>query len=775
MTCHKRANYCLYGTPISFFRGMMGIRSVNINVEGIANCEKVVAQIAPGQRLDEECTMKKVAVFAFLFFGISLIAQDFQSYFEEFDVVLYQMQVNVKDKDGNAIKGLKAEDFQLMLDGKQQQIESLEEVSALQLSEQDPSKAIPQQSRRLFVFLFDLRYTTKQGLLMARDSARNFVMGEMLNTDLAAVFVYNPLSGMTMLTNFTGEQEQLMTAIDWLGLDKTQSTIQGPSGYFYGGLVDDFLDQRDGSRLDGLVDQTTPTGNEGLLEAGSERDALDHLIEIMETAQRAEQRIYQREVSTFLKSFTKFADGLRMIRGRKNLVWFSTGFDTRSIVGASVDELQRNQQLVEMGQYHNVSTDQYGVASIQHDSRELVEHLQSSGTVIFAVDTSLAANSAEAQAGIHALNMFAADTGGKVYERYTDLEKPLSRIKELTNDYYVLSFYPNVDIKKGKVGKVRVKIKGNKRAQIYTTRGIMVEPDFNKLTKLEKQIHISEFIGRDQIANGIPMQLSSFQVPVDNDLVKLSLAVEMRGDYFLLGKKRDKTRDIEVHALAISKESNRMFDQAYFRFKLDPENVSGILEKTGVKYFSTLFLKEGEYKLKVVARDMESGKVGSAIRMIKVENKYDTLVGPTLIAKDQWVVVQEPPASSQKRYADKLDFSYPFTVNGANLIPSAMPAVQAGSNNRFFFLLSGDASLKDTPPNLSAMVMDKDGKMMPIPAGSMTADLNYKGGKRHLTNFLLNVDFNGLGLASGESYKLLAQFKTAGGQVLRSMSDFYAE
>jgi len=698
-----------------------------------------------------------------------MFAQDFQSYFEEFDVVLYQLQVNVRDRDGNHISGLTREDFKLMLDGKLQDVESMEEVAVDKWSDADPDEAIPQQARRLFVFFFDLRYTTKQGLLQARDSARNFVQSEMKPTDLVGVFAFNPLSGIMMLTNFTSDQGHLLGAIDWLGLKGTKHVVQGPSGYFFNSRVDSLTTEMLGLS-DNIPDSNDP-GGAGDPTQSTEADALAHMAEIADMARKAEQKIYQREVTSFLRSFQKFADGLRLIRGRKNMVWFSTGFDTRSITGGSVEELNRNQALIESGQHYNVSQDQFGVTSVQHEAQELVEALQSSGTVIFAIDTSLSGDASREKVGIQALNMFAEDTGGKVYQHYSDLAEPLSRIEQLTNNYYVLNFHPNVTIKKGKVGKVKVKIGKYPKAKIHTNRGIMVEPDFTTLTPLEKQIHISEYIGRDQLASGIPIEVNTFQTPVDQNFVKLTVSVDLRGDYFLGFK--DIQRELEIHTLAITSD-NDLFDRSYFQFKLEPDKAKAVLEKTGVKYFATLFLKKGDYKLKVVARDMGNGKVGSAIASVKVEDKYDNLFGPTLIAQEKWIMLRESDASQQKRRNDALDFSYPFTASGRDLIPQSASVV-LGEKGGFFYVLSGDASVKDTPPQVTALVMDARKKITPIPPEALSANTEFKGGSRQVLNFLLQVNFQNLGLARGETYKFMAQFKTAGGQQHRSIAEFVLE
>ncbi len=503
----------------------------------------------------------------------------------------------------------------------------------------------------------------------------------------------------------------------------------------------------------------------------AEADVLDHMLEIAELGRRAEQKIYQREVVSFLNSFEKFADGLRLIRGRKNLIWFSTGFDARDIVGGTTAELARNAALIETGRQYQVSEDQFGSANVQHDAKELVDHLQSSGTVVFAIDTSVSGEASSQKVGMNSLNMFAESTGGKVYSNYSDLTKPLTKIQELTNEYYVLNFYPSKNVKKGKVGKLKVKVDIRPKPRIYTTRGIMVEPDFSKLTKLEKQIQLSEYIGRDQIARGVPLRFQSRLIPSENEynLQKLALDVTIGGDYFGIGP-GDKPHQLEIHALAIT-ENHQLFDRSWFSFST-PAGQARQHRETGIKYYGNLFLKPGNYTIKIVARDMESGKIGSAIQQLVVTPQSENLIGPLAINNDKWILVRQDEASEQKRYAEYLDVSYPFAVSGKNLLPENLTSLQATGIEQFFFLLSGNPQFKEHTPAVTALIMDDQGALQPVPPQALAADVSYRGGQQHLTALLLQIDFKHLNLTDGKSYKLLTQFKTPDGQHLRSSAEF---
>jgi len=718
--------------------------------------------------------MKRWLTLLALLAPTSLLAQqDFQTYFEEFDVVLYQLQVNVRDRDGNHVPGLTKEDFEVKLKGKVQTLEQMEEVTVDAWLQDDSILDPPERSRRLFVFLFDLRYTTKKGVLSSREAAREFVLNDMLPSDLIGVFIYNPLSGVSMVNNFTNDQDQLLASIDWLGLSATQNIAPGPSGYFFNGEIQGLVDER--FRSTGSGDETNATATIGPTNV---LDELDHYIEISEFGRRSEQRVYQREVASFLDSFEKFADGLRLIRGRKNLVWFSTGFDSRSLTGGTIAEMERSQRAIEDGQIYQVSDDLFGNGMMMHEARELLEHLQSSGSVIFAIDTSMTGQAAADKYGVQALNMFATDTGGKAFLNYADLNKPLVKVKELTNDYYLLSFYPEVDFERGEVARVRVNIKDRNDLRVISPKGLLLEPDFSKLTKLEKQIHLSEYISRDQVVTAVPVNASALPVSDSGEFVKLSVGVEIRGDYFLGLRDQNKPRELEIHAMATAIEGRVLFDQNYAKFKLEPSEVVAKLRDTGIKYFCNLFVKPGAYRLKVLVRDLENGKVGSSLQEIEIKDNYIPLSGPLMLTDESWLVFRESEEAQRRRRVGTMDYSHPLEVRGVNLVPKSRSVVSADkiSDQKFFFLINGEPGTEGSMPDVKAALMDKEGNMRPIPSEALAADAEFRGDRRNMLAFVLKVDFDGLDLKSGENYKLMTQFRMAENTPpLRATSEFIVE
>ena len=687
-----------------------------------------------------------------------LAAQEFDSFFEEFDVVLHQLQINVVDRDGNHIPGLTKEDFQIRLDGNLQEIQTVEEIKLEAVVDKaDASDGkIPEQAKRLFVFFFDMRFSNKRGVLRSQEAAQEFIMSEMLPTDLAAVFTYTQLSGVNMITNFTADPNHLLAAVDTLGLASAKNVLPGPAGYYLNSEISDVLAINGFDEQTGII--TAPPGGNAQGQSSMAASAIE---ELMNRAKQAEKNNYEREVLSFLTSMEKFADGLAFIRGRKNLLWFSSGFDSSSLVGVSAKELRQNAENAMLGIYERVSSDQLGRGDVQSGTSRAIEALQASGTMIWAMDTSMVDSFAKDKTGLQTLNTFAADTGGRVYTNSNDFSKPLEEIKTLTNNYYLVSFYPETDTKR-KVGKLKVKV-DRPRTKVYTNKGLLLDPDFKRMTQIEKNIQLSEYMARDQVVQGIPISVDTFQFPGRKGLVKLGVGTDIRGDYFFAAGIKEKVRNIEVYTLAINEETNQTFDQSYFQFKVDPARLDQQVVETGLRYHANLFVKPGLYKIKVVTRDLENGKVGSYITRINVKHNVIDLVGPTMLTDEPWLFVRMPESMERQTKAGNLDFSYPYSMGARNLIPTNDQTLAEGKEARFFYLLNyREDSSNQTLPKIQLMFMDQNGEYIMIPPEAVKAETEFKNNDPHLTGVSGHPGYGQNPLERGPDLQTDGLFRTRG-------------
>jgi len=699
-----------------------------------------------------------------LLFPRGTIAQEPEVY-EDVEVVLRQIQVNVRDRDGRHVPGLVADDFQIKLNGRKQDIELVEEISidAALSGERESENA-----SRVFVFFFDLRYTNKAGVLKSRAAVQRFVENQMTDLDQAGVFTFEPINGVNMVLAPTANRARLGEAIEWLGL---------ASGEFLGAQSDRVREMGDTfqaaqSELQALVDSRPddaaddgqrpvggPESDESLLEM-----QLEHFMDVARQADRANKDIYQRDVLNFLNSFKVFADSLRAVDGRKNLVWFSAGFDSSALSGGSVQEMVENSQNIEFGEYYKVDSDQYGAANLQQEANAVVDMFRGSDTMIFAVDLGHFSDGSGSRQGVQSLNLFASDTGGDVFERHADLTEPLKHIDELTKDYYLISFKPS-KLRENQVGKLRVKV-DRPRVEVFAVRGMSLNNKPQLVSPLAAQIQLQEFIDEDRRLNGVPIEVQARTLPFDQGLVQVNVEVAAPGDYFLGGA--NDARRLEIFAFALDLDKDLLADQSAFQFQIEPAKVRDILGETGVKYFGNLFLAPGRYKIKVVARDRTAGKVGATWIETKVEPPTGGLTGPVMLSEERWVLMRNPaPPAKIKALAGDFTLGFPYDVSGGGLIPAAENVFPANGQGNFFFLLEGDYA--DQPPGVAALIMNPQGQTTVIPPDAMKGRFQAHRGGGPCLAFMLTVDFAKLGLEAGAPYKLMTQFRAGDGPPLRAV------
>jgi VWFA-related protein len=161
---------------------------------------------------------------------------------EKVNVSLVEVPVTVADGSGNAVRGLKAENFSISDDRGARAIASFEVVDYAAPS--TTSTAVPAPARRNFLLLFDLSNTAPNSMARARSAAENFVKSAVHPSDLAAVGTITVESGFRMVTAFTSDRVLLAAAIadpanfvvtDPLGLANGPAFTAPPSGILASG------------------------------------------------------------------------------------------------------------------------------------------------------------------------------------------------------------------------------------------------------------------------------------------------------------------------------------------------------------------------------------------------------------------------------------------------------------------------------------------------------------------------------------------------------------
>lgn len=617
-------------------------------------------------------------LLALLLPAIPLLAQKFE---ERQDVVVVEVPVNVTDRDGQPVRGLTADDFVLSDDGKPQQITGLEVVDLEILSGEQgavEAQALPSAQRRHFLLLFDLSFSNPSAILRARLAARDFVLQHLHPADLAAVATFSLEDGPRLVITFTPDRAQLARAVDTLGvrgqdaraslhLDPLHFLVAPPAGERGG------AGQERETRLD--------------IRGGAEAELLEHLTILNLQMDRNQRTFDSSRITAYARALGDLARALNSVQGRKQVVLFSEGFDSRLMIGrqpeSGDEEQQRDQLNAQRGMLHLVDSEQmYGNSGLLNDIKKMTEQFRRADCVIQAVDIGGLRAAAEIRptarnVGQDALFLMAEPTGGELFKDANDLGHQLARVLKRSAVTYVLTFQPAELKADGAYRRLRVELKkGARGVHVSHRAGYFGPRPFRDLDALEKSLLASDAIASAAPADDLAMEVLAAPFRASEGSSYVPVIVEIDGPSLLEGHEGDKlTVEIYTYVTDARGEMRDFFTQVV---GLDLSQNRKALARTGLKYYGHLELGPGDYRLRVLARNAQSGRTGVESMPLAIP-PYDsakTVVLPPFFVEQpgRWILVREEARESS--------VIYPFTVNGEPYIPAVKPELKGKDDSR---------------------------------------------------------------------------------------------
>lgn len=628
-----------------------------------------------------------------------LAAQRFEG--EEW-VVEVEVPVNVVDRDGNPVRGLTREDFELLDRGEQREITGFQVID-LDLIQPQPTDAVeplvPAAARRHFLLLFDLSYSTPISILKARQAARNFVVESLHPTDLAAVMTFSLQHGVRLLVTFTPDRAQLARAIDTLGVPSllaSHGVTQDPLQFMI-----DTVDGASGGSSGGTL------GEEGLpdITLGAAQEALTaHLNVIAHEMARQEKSFARGQVAAWSATLEGLAEVLAQVDGRKQIVYFSEGFDGRLVLGRRPDSEDPQQtadrrNMLE-GRHWLVDTDDlYGNTVAQNDVTRMLEQFRRADCLVQAVDISgLRADEAEQgrsrQAGRDVLFYLANDTGGRLIDKHNEFDHELKELLVSSAVTYLITFRAAGVESDGAYHRIEVKADLPRGARLTHRPGYYAPSSFEKLHPLERNLLAADAIaaGTPRTDVGLEVLAAPFRAAPGEAYVPVILEID--GPSLLVGHRQPQL-PLEIYAYVTDAE-NRMRDFFTQRITLDVEKGREVLSRGGVKFYGHLELAPGSHLVRALVRNGTTGRSGVSTSTVEVPGFTEgepMLVGPFFFdTPGHWLLVREQASTEGESVV------YPFTVNGDVYIPAIQPEVVPGKPARMvlvgYNLAPGDLSLR---------------------------------------------------------------------------------
>jgi VWFA-related protein len=632
----------------------------------------------------------------FMSFSLSLPAQTQQSAPQadpvfKSGVNLVVVDVTVLDKAGKEISTLKKDDFVVMEDGKPQTLSVFEFQKLAPAGTENPEPAPPPtikkdadknggrqqqitatpgkiqyQDRRLLVMLFDFSDMAVQEQIRTRDSALDFIKNKMSKADLVSVMTNT--TQLNVVQDFTADKDQLIQTINkfQIGVGSDLATDGG-----------------DGT-----------TGDDD----GSAFQADETEFNIFNTDRK-------------LSSLESAAKMLAALPEKKALLYFSSGISKQGVENQS-----QLRSTINTANRSNVSfypIDARGLAALPPGGD--ATHANQRGNSMFtgAAQTQQRAKLEDTQDTVVSL---AADTGGKAFLDDNDLAMGIVNAQNDVKSYYILGYNSTNDKEDGKFRRVTIKM-ANKELQASSKlnykSGYFAAKTFAKFTSADKESQLQDALMLGDPVTDLPMAVetdffrlskTSYFVPVSVKIPGSELAFAKKGpkeqtDFDFIGQIRDMK----------GKLAGQVRDG--ITVKLTEENVAK-LQQSSIQYDTGFSIAPGQYRLKLLARENQTGKMGTFETTFTIPDLSTQSAGMHL-SSVIWGNQRQPMnAAVGTAGANKKDLAAdPLIQDGQKLVPS-ISKVYRKNQNLYVYLEVYDpaADATDKKPSVSATLTFYKGK-----------------------------------------------------------------
>jgi VWFA-related protein len=603
-------------------------------------------------------------------------AQKSQGFAETTEVVAVEVPVQVV-KDGEPIRGLTAEDFEVFEGRRKMPITGFEIVDLEVPATAARASAVPAAARRHFLLLFDLSFSEPKSIVKAREAARQLILG-LHSSDLIAVASYHAATGPTLVLGFTSDRRQVDTALDSVGLDtgKPNDPLR--------------LVMRRGPGRGKPIQAASPNVA-GTVEgqdyrAGSADDIAAYNDKLTNSMGSSDMEGQKRAVTALTRSFADLAKVMGGVQGRKYVVYLSEGYDSRLLQGttdqARVEEMAAASQSGEMWNVDN--EERYGSTKTANDVERMLEEFRRADCVIQAVDIGGLEAGAEVgkrrTGGKDSLLQMARGTGGELYENLNDLSSAMDKVLRKTSVTYVLAFQPEKLKFDGSYHKLRVELKdGRGGARILHRPGYYAPKPFAERNPFERLLDagVRVMSGEEAGTLGVSVLAAPFRFSTDG-LAYVPVVIEVDGPGLLAGMQAPgtaRTIPAEIYVYAFD-TAGAIPDFVTQTLGLDMAKVEPVLRQSGLKFFGHLDLFPGTYSLRVLVRNGTTGSYGLRVDSLVVPDPVEA--EPVLLpaffpeAPGKWLMAREVVPAGEKTPP------YPFMVKDQPFIPASKPVLSLG-------------------------------------------------------------------------------------------------
>jgi len=580
--------------------------------------------------------------------------------------------VSVKDKNGNPIEGLTAKDFVVSENGQPQTISFCEfqkldntpapaATGVAQLSQ--PKAAPPSvtsapiapetpgdiryRDRRLLALYFDMTAMPVPDQLRALDAAQKFLHSQITTADLVAIMEYEG-GAVKVLQDFTGDRDVLLGVVQKLIIGEGQG----------------FEEAEDS---DSAADTFAAFGQD------------DSEFNIFNTDRQ-------------LSAIQTAAKMLGTLNEKKALIYFASGVQLNGVDNQAQMRATTNAAI------------RANVSLFTIDARGLVANAPmgdatkgSAGGLSMYSGAGAMANAQALQSSQDTMYTLASDTGGKALFDVNDLGKGIVDAQEALSSYYIIGYYTTNAALDGKFRRVKISLKEITSAKLDYRQGYFGGKEFNKSTTADKERQLEEalMLGDPITDLTIAMEVNYFQL--NRAEYYVPVVMKIPGSELALARRGGAERTVIDFIGEIKDEYGTTIQN--IRDKVDMKlsgETAAELTKRPIEYDTGYTLLPGTYNIKVLARDDETGRIGTYMSKFVIPNlnKEDKRIPiSSVVLSSQRVELKDALYTAGK---DKVQVLNPLVLDGQKLIPS-VTRVFSTSREMYVYLQAYESAATAEP------------------------------------------------------------------------------
>jgi VWFA-related protein len=567
------------------------------------------------------------------------------------DLVL--VNVSVRDAKGESVRGLKPEDFTVLENGKEQKVTSfdVEDVSAAPQSVTAlPAPAIsavssattaakpvaktlpitPEEARnkRLVVIFFDFTGMEPEEVGRSVSAAQKFVATQMTPEDIVAVASFN--TALKVDQDFTTEKTLLQRAL-------AHYSANGGAGYDAGATG---------------ATEGTPGDNNAFTPDDSDFNTFN--------------------TDRKLQALESLCDALAGVPQKKSVIYFSSGVTRNGVENQTTLRASINAAVRANVAIYSVSA--VGLEAMPPGGNAQTASLR--GTSAYSGKATMSQNDTSFAAS-ETLSTLATDTGGKAFLDTNDFSGVFRKVQADTSSYYILGYHSSDRTQDGRFRRITVRTT-RPGMKLDFRRGYYAPTDFAHANRGQREDQLQSELDAEMPATDISIYVAAAYFRLDDNRFFVPVSVVVPGSEipFVASSDQEKAT-LDVMGQVRDAASKLPVGNVRETVKLTVDANRSLAHKN-VQYNSGFVLAPGNYVVKFVVRENQTGKIGTFEAPIAVPDlrKQPGKSGVKMSA----VVI-----SNQLAPMGKASRESPLVRNGSEIVPNITHVFGAGQHMYLYY------------------------------------------------------------------------------------------